>query len=114
MAASAHINQDEEIASEKLSGTNWLKEVLSHLCWAQLYTVWKQCNADLHGINTANQEYKQKAKLKPSFEALYSTAAYLDYLDRHYLLHPSGGPSQHTLLRTRSMDQHRYANCTTC
>jgi hypothetical protein len=57
--------------------------ILNHL-WIQLYTAWKQGNADHHGIKTADQEYKQKAKLKPAIEALYTTVASLDYyLGRH-------------------------------
>ena len=39
-------------------------------------------NADLHGIDAADQEAKRKARLKPAIVALYQTAAMLDYLDK--------------------------------
>jgi hypothetical protein len=48
--------------------------------WVQM--AWKLRNADLHGIDAADQEAKRKAKLKPAIVALYKTADKLDYLDK--------------------------------
>jgi hypothetical protein len=45
---------------------------------------WKLRNADLRGVeDTADQEEKRKAKLKPAIVALSKTADTLDYLDKH-------------------------------
>ena len=43
---------------------------------------WKLRNADLHGIDSADQEAKRNAKLKPAIVALYKTSEKLDYLDK--------------------------------
>jgi hypothetical protein len=77
----AHIDAEDEIDSEKNSGQGWLKKVLHHI-WSHLYIAWKLRNADLHGIDKADQEAKSKAKLRPAIIALYQTSATLDYLDK--------------------------------
>jgi hypothetical protein len=76
-----HINSDDDISSKKFIGEQWLRKVLNHL-WTQLYSCWKQHNADLHGLDKADKERKRKAKLKPDITALYKTADDLDYLDK--------------------------------
>ena len=76
-----HIDHEDEISSKKFTGQRWLQKVLHHL-WSHLYLAWKLRNADLHGIDAADQEAKRKAKLKPAIVALYKTAEKLDYLDK--------------------------------
>jgi hypothetical protein len=39
-------------------------------------------NADLHGIDKADQELKRKAKLRPAIVALHTAPAQLTYLDK--------------------------------
>jgi hypothetical protein len=77
----AHIEQDDEICGEKITGPRWLEHVLFHL-WTSLYLAWKLRNADLHGIDKADRERKSKAKLRPQVVALYQKAASLNYLDK--------------------------------
>jgi hypothetical protein len=76
-----HIDHDDEISSKKFTGQRWLQKVLNHI-WTHLYMAWKLRNADLHGIDAADQEAKRQAKLKPAIVALYETAATLPYLDK--------------------------------
>ncbi len=83
----AHINRDASIDSKTHTGSRWLKKVLHHV-WSHLYLAWKLRNADLHGIDSADQELKAKAKLKPSIAALYHTAQHLDYLDKRIFTLP--------------------------
>jgi hypothetical protein len=51
-----------------------------------LHMAWKLRNADLHGVDTADQKAKRKAKrkakLKPAIVALYKTADTLDCLNK--------------------------------
>ena len=77
----SHIDHDPEISSKTFSGHTWLKKVL-HLLWSHLYLAWKERNADLHGIDTADKEAKAKAKLRPAIVAMYELGATLDYLDK--------------------------------
>ena len=43
---------------------------------------WKPRNVNLHGVDSADQEAKRKAKLKPAIIALHKTAAKLNELDK--------------------------------
>ena len=103
----AHIDCDAAISSKKLTGERWLHKVLHHL-WSHLYTAWKQRNADLHGLDTADQERKRKAKLKPAIVALYNTAASLDYLDKRLFTLPLS-----ERLTLRSHEQEAWINVVT-
>jgi hypothetical protein len=47
-----------------------------------LYKAWTLRNADLHDIDTADKEMKQKAKLRPTIVALYETANKIDYMGK--------------------------------
>jgi len=76
-----HIDHEPDVSSKKFTGQRWLKQVIN-LIWTHLYLAWKLRNADLHGIDAADQEEKRKAKLKPAIVALYESANKLDYLDR--------------------------------
>ena len=55
-----HIDHEHEVSSKKSTGQRWLQKVLNHLC-THLYLAWKLRNADLHGIDAADQEAKRKA-----------------------------------------------------
>jgi hypothetical protein len=59
----AHLDQDADCSSLPL--------------WTHLYLAWKLRNADLHGIDKADQELKHKAKLRPAIVALCTAAAKL-------------------------------------
>ena len=83
----AHIDKDDEICSKTNSGSGWLKKVLHHI-WSHLYAAWLLRNADLHGIDKADQEAKRKAKLRPAIVALYQTSATLTYLDKRLFALP--------------------------
>ncbi len=83
----AHIDKDDEICSKTNSGSGWLKKVLHHI-WSHLYAAWLLRNADLHGIDKADQEAKRKAKLRPAIVALYQTSATLKYLDKRLFALP--------------------------
>ena len=76
-----HIDHDHKVSSKKFTGKRWLQQVINHI-WTHLYLAWKLRNADLHGIDAADQEAKRKAKLKPAIVALYESGKKLDYLDR--------------------------------
>jgi hypothetical protein len=76
----AHLDQDAD-CSPLLTGKRWLQKVLHHL-QTHLCSAWKLCNADLHGIDKADQELKRKAKLRPAIVALCAAAAQLNYLDK--------------------------------
>jgi hypothetical protein len=80
----AHIDQHDEICGEKFTGPRWLEHVLFHI-WTSLYLAWKLRNADLHGIDKADQEAKRKANLKPLVVALYKAADSLNYLDKRLI-----------------------------
>jgi hypothetical protein len=82
-----HINREDTINSTTNTGARWLRKVIHHI-WTQLYNAWKLRNADLHGIDQADQERKAKAKLKPAIVALYRTVAHLDYLDKRMFSRP--------------------------
>ena len=76
-----HIDHDHEVSSKKFTGKRWLQQVINHI-WTHLYLAWKLRNADLHGIDAADQEAKRKAKLRPEIVALYESGKKLNYLDR--------------------------------
>jgi hypothetical protein len=63
------------------AGPCWLEHVLFQL-WTSLYLAWKLRNADIHGIDKADQERKSKAKLRPQVVTLYQAANSLNYLDK--------------------------------
>ena len=63
-----HIDHEDEASSKKFTGQRWLKQVLHHL-WTHLCLAWKLRNADLHGIDSKDQEEKRKAKLRPAVVA---------------------------------------------
>ena len=50
--------------------------------WTHAHLACKLRNADLHGIDSKDQEEKRKAKLRPAVVALCEAAAKLDCLDR--------------------------------
>jgi hypothetical protein len=50
-----HIDKSHDICSKTSSGDSWLKQVLHHV-WLHLHLGWKLHNADLHGIDKADQE----------------------------------------------------------
>jgi hypothetical protein len=76
-----HIDHDNNICFRLLTGQRWLQKVLNHL-WTHLCLAWKLQNADLHGVNTADQKAKREAKLKPAIVALHKTANKPDCLDK--------------------------------
>jgi hypothetical protein len=66
-------------------------------------------NADLHGIDKADQELKRKAKLRPAIVALCAAAAKLNYLDKRIF----DLPLDTRLDKTSSSDQAAWMNLNT-
>jgi hypothetical protein len=75
-----HIDHDGEISSTLLTGQRWLQKVLNHL-WTHPCLAWKLRNANLHCIDTADQEAKRKAELKLAIVALHKAADKPDCFD---------------------------------
>jgi hypothetical protein len=95
-----HIDREDEVSSR-------LKKVSHHL-WTHLCLAWKLRNADLHGINAADQEEKRKAKLRPNVVALYADADKLLHLDKQLFEMPLD-----LRLLTQSHDQSAWINLVT-
>jgi hypothetical protein len=76
----AHLDRDADCSS-LLTGERWLQKVPHHM-WTHLHLAWKLRNADLHGIDKADQELKRKAKLRPAIFVLCTPAAQFAYLDK--------------------------------
>ena len=76
-----HIDHEHDVSSKKFAGQRWLKEVINHI-WTHLCLAWKLRNADLHGVDSADQEAKSKAKLRPAIVVLCETGKKLNCLDR--------------------------------
>jgi hypothetical protein len=100
----AHLDQDADCSS-LLTGERWLQKVPHHL-WTHLCLAWKLRNADLHGIDKADQELKGKAKLRPAIVALCTAAAQLTYLDKRIF----DLPLDTRLDKTTSSDQAAWIN----
>ena len=49
-----NIDHEDEVSSKQFTGQCWLQKVLHHL-WTHLYMAWKLKNANLHGIDAADQ-----------------------------------------------------------
>ena len=65
-----HLDQHEEVVSSKKFTGQRLQKVLN-LLWTHLHLARKLRNADLHGIDAADQEAKRKTKLKSAIVAVY-------------------------------------------
>jgi hypothetical protein len=100
-----HIDHDDEVSSLKFTGQRWLQKVLHHV-WTHLCMAWTLRDADLHGIDAANQEAKRKAKLKPDTIALCAKADKLMNLDKRLF----EMPLELRLTKTKSKEQSAWIN----
>jgi hypothetical protein len=99
-----NIDRNDEVSSLKFTGHRWPQKVLHHI-WTHPHMAWTLRNADLHGIDAADQEEKCKAKLKPDVVALHAKADKLLHLDKQLFKLPLK-----LRLRTKSKEQLAWIN----
>jgi hypothetical protein len=99
------IDHDDKVSSLKFAGQRCLQKVLHHV-WTHLHMAWTLRDADLHGIDAADQEAKRKAKLKPDIVALCAKADKLLHLNKRLL----EMPLELQLTKTKSKEQLAWIN----